>query len=114
MEKRKIKKLPHPKHYYRALLKSAALAFAILLFSLAIGIAGYCYHFNFGFVDGLVNASMILAGMGPVDVAQTDGAKIFASIYALYSGVAFLTTLAILSAPIMHRFLHKFHLDVEE
>ena len=109
-----IKPLPPKTHYYSAIFKSILLAFAILIFSLGIGIAGYCYHFNFGFVDGLINASMILGGMGPVDIATTNGAKIFASIYALYSGVAFLSIFAIILAPVLHRFLHRFHLDLEE
>lgn len=109
-----IKRLPHKKHYYNALFKSILTAFAILVASLAFGVWGYSHFFHLGWVDGLLNASMILGGMGPVDIAPNDGAKLFASFYALYSGVAFLSSLAILFAPVMHRFLHRFHLDVEE
>ncbi len=109
-----LKKLPRKAHYYGAVLKSSLLALAIVVFSLGAGIAGYCYFFEVGFVDGLLNASMILTGMGPVDVAHTDGAKIFASIYAIYSGVAFLTSVALVFGPIIHRFLHRFHLDINE
>ncbi len=86
----------------------------IIAFSLAIGVWGYCYFFNLGWIDGLLNASMILTGMGPVDPAPNDAAKIFASFYALYSGVAFLTSVAVLFGPVLHRFMHKFHLDIEE
>ena len=57
---------------------------------------------------------MILAGMGPVDHADTDAAKIFASIYAIYSGIAFISSMAFLFLPILHRFLHKLHLDIQE
>ena len=72
------------------------------------------FFFKVGWVDGLYNASMILTGMGPVNAAPDNSAKIFASFYAIYSGVAFLTSVGVLFAPILHRFLHKFHLDVDE
>lgn len=68
---------------------------------------------HLGFADSLINASMILSGMGPVDHADTDGAKIFASLYAIYSGVAFISSMAFLFVPIVHRFLHKVHLEIE-
>lgn len=110
----KTKKLPHRKHFYSAIFKSLIVAFLVLIVSLTIGILGYSYFFGLGFFDSLLNASMILGGMGPVDVAKTDGAKLFASLYALYSGVALLSSLAVVSGPIVHRFLHKFRLDVEE
>ncbi|KAF0133658.1 MAG: hypothetical protein FD145_1196 [Candidatus Saganbacteria bacterium] len=64
-------------------------------------------------LDAVLNASMILGGMGPVDILKTSTGKIFASFYALYSGIAFLTTAAILLAPVIHRFLHKFHAQDE-
>jgi hypothetical protein len=109
-----IKQLPHRKHYFNAVVKSFLLAILILGVSLLIGILGYCYFYNLGFVDGLLNASMILTGMGPVDPAPSDSVKIFASFYALYSGIAFLTSLAVLFSPVLHRFMHKFHLDIED
>lgn len=110
----KIKQLPHRKHFQSKLLRSSLIAFTILLFSLLIGTFGYMYWFQLPWVDGFYNASMILAGMGPVDTAMNDGGKLFASFYAIYSGVAFLSTAAVLMAPVLHRFLHKFRLDVEE
>lgn len=85
----------------------------MLTFSLFIGMAGYHYYFELNWVDSLYNASMILTGMGPVDKALNDGGKIFASFYAIYSGVAFLTSVAIILSPVVHRFLHRFKLDVE-
>ena len=76
--------------------------------------AGYCYFGEVSIVDGFYNASMILTGMGPVTPMQTNAAKIFASLYALFSGIAFLTTAAVLLAPAIHRVLHLLNLDVEE
>jgi hypothetical protein len=100
--------------YRKKLYKSSLLAAGLIAFSLALGVVGYCIFAQLGFVDALLNASMILTGMGPVNDLKTDGAKIFASLYAIYSGVAFLTILAVLFAPIFHRFLHKFHLDISD
>ena len=108
------KKLPHQKHFFSKLFKSFMLGTLFLLFSLGIGVIGYHYFFNIPWLDSLVNASMILTGMGPIDRAETDAAKWFASLYAIYSGVAFLTSAAVILSPIVHRFLHKFHLDMEE
>ena len=95
-----IKQLPHKTHFYNKLLRTVAYGGIFLIISLGIGVVGY--------------ASMILTGMGPVDRAQTDGAKIFSSIYAIYSGVAFLSSVAIIFSPVAHRFLHKFRLEVED
>jgi hypothetical protein len=110
----KTKKLPKPKHFYGSLLRSAFFALLFIVFSLSIGTIGYHSFFHIGWVDSFYNASLILSGMGPVDNAPTDSAKIFASFYAIYSGIAFLTSLAVLFGPVFHRFLHKFRLDVEE
>jgi predicted Kef-type K+ transport protein len=110
----KIKRLPHTYHYYNKLAKNFLFALSILVFSLSIGVWGYSHFYDLSFVDSLLNASMILTGMGPVNDAPNDSAKIFASIYAIYSGVAFLTSVGVLFAPVLHRFLHRFHLDMEE
>mgnify|MGYP000996363272 CR=1 FL=1 len=109
-----IKLLPHKTHFYSNLLKSIALGASFLIISLVIGVVGYHHYFNIPWLDSLLNASMILTGMGPVDRAVSDGAKWFSSLYAIYSGVAFLTSVAVILSPILHRFLHKFHLDMEE
>jgi hypothetical protein len=109
-----IKKLPHKTHFYSNLLKSIALGTSFLMISLLIGVVGYHHYFNITWLDSLLNASMILTGMGPVDRAMSNGAKCFSSLYAIYSGVAFLTSVAVILSPIVHRFLHKFKLDVEE
>lgn len=82
----------------------------LLIFSLAIGILGYHFLENLSWIDSLLNASMILGGMGPVNTLQTTAGKIFASFYALYSGVILLASVGVLAAPIFHRFMHRFHL----
>ena len=109
-----LKKLPHPKHYAQRILRNALAGVFILALSLGIGMLGYHAYFNLGWVDSLYNASMILTGMGPVDKAINDEGKIFASFYAIYSGVTFLTSVAIILGPVVHRFLHKFKIEVEE
>ncbi len=86
----------------------------ILCFSIGLGILGYHYFGRLSWIDALLNASMILTGMGPVDRLDTDAAKLFASFYALFSGVAFLTFVGVLFAPVYHRFLHRFHLSEED
>ena len=86
----------------------------LLSVSLLMGVLGYHFFNNLPYVDAFMNASMILGGMGPVDPLISDAAKIFAGVYALYSGIAFLTSFAILIAPVYHRFLHKFHLEEKE
>jgi hypothetical protein len=84
---------------------------AVVLFSLAIGMAGYRYLENMGWLDAYLNASMILSGMGPLAQPKTDIGKFFAGTYALYSGFVILLAAGIVFAPIFHRFLHRFHLD---
>lgn len=73
--------------------------------------AGYHYYESMSWVDAYVNAAMILSGMGPVNPLQTDAGKIFAGSYALFSGIVFLVVIAVIFAPVIHRFLHKFHLE---
>jgi hypothetical protein len=114
MKPKVVKRLPPAKHFAKKILRHVIAGILIIVFSLLIGIIGYMHYFNLGWVDGLYNASMILAGMGPVDTAINNGGKIFASFYAIYSGVAFLTCVAFILSPIVHRFLHKFHIDIEE
>ncbi len=86
----------------------AGLLSAIVLF---IGIAGYHWIAGLGWVDSLLEASMILGGMGPVNPVRTTGAKVFASGYALFSGLVFIALIGIVLAPAVHRMLHKFHAD---
>ena len=84
---------------------------ALLVISLLIGMIGYRYLADLDWVSSFYNASMILAGMGPSDVLSTNGAKIFAGCYSIFSGVIFLGTIAVMFAPMVHRFLHRIHLE---
>jgi hypothetical protein len=79
-----------------------------MLLSLGIGMIGYSHFENMNWVDAYINATMILSGMGPVDVLHTEGGKLFAGTYALFSGIIFLVVIAIIIAPVFHRFMHKF------
>lgn len=95
--------------FLRRVALYAFLASGFLTLSLLLGMLGYHYIAGLAWVDALLDASMILTGMGPVSPMTTDGAKLFASGYAIFSGVAFLTTASILLAPVVHRLLHKLH-----
>lgn len=99
--------------FKRRMFRFGTLTAAIILFSLGIGILGYHYIESLSWIDSLLNASMILGGMGPVDTLQTNAGKIFASFYALYSGIILLASVGVLAAPIFHRILHRFHLELE-
>lgn len=88
-------------------------ALIIIFGSLLIGVIGYHFLEGLNWIDSLLNASMILGGMGPVNTVQTNGGKIFASAYALYSGIVFLVVAGVLFAPIFHRLMHRFHLEFE-
>ncbi|NOT75136.1 MAG: hypothetical protein HOP08_09430 [Cyclobacteriaceae bacterium] len=97
--------------FLKKILRYAGFAIMIIGASLGIGVVGYHYTNDLDWLDSLLNASMILTGMGPVDPMKNDGAKWFASVYAIFSGVVFLSTVAVFLTPIVHRFLHKHHLD---
>jgi|SRR6187402_1468651 len=86
-------------------------ALALLLISLGIGMVGYKSVTGMAWIDAFYNASMILTGMGPIDAMPTHTAKIFAGCYALFSGVIFLSTVAVMFSPLVHRFLHLMHID---
>jgi hypothetical protein len=111
MRAARFKPLPSQQTYRRHLLTSGSVGLVLILISLAIGMAGYAYFENIGFIDAFLNASMILSGMGPVLNPKTDGGRIFAGFYALYSGFAVLAIAAIMFAPVVRRFLHRFHLE---
>lgn len=87
------------------------LAVGFIAVALGIGMMGYHVFESMGWVDSFANASMILSGMGPLGELKTTAGKIFAGCYALFSGVAFLTSIGVVFAPVFHRFLHKFHLE---
>ena len=101
-----------PAHQFlRRLLRHFAVALVIIAGALLIGILGYRYTAGFGWLDSMLNASMILGGMGPVDPIRAPIGKVFASFYALFSGVVFITTAGILIAPVAHRVMHRLHLE---
>ena len=102
------------REYYRRLATYAGFAFGFLTAGLLIGIVGYHYLEGLSWLDALLNATMILGGMGPVNQLHTTGGKIFASCYALFAGLIYLVAAGVLFAPIFHRMLHKFHADFEE
>ena len=97
--------------FVRRLLLTFALSSCLIFGALLIGIAGYHWIAGLGWVDALLNASMILGGMGPVDKLSTQDAKIFASFYSLFSGLIFVGAMGLVISPILHRMLHKFHID---
>ena len=105
--------LPRTKFLLR-LGRSGLLAALLVGGSLAMGILGYHHFVGLAWIDSLLEASMILGGMGPINPIETTSGKLFASFYALYSGIAFLTTAAVLVAPVLHRFLHRFHIELAE
>jgi hypothetical protein len=100
--------------FAQRLLGSLAIALALIAVALVLGIAGYHYIAGFNLVDSLLEASMILGGMGPVNQLPTDHAKIFASIYALFSGIIFIGVMGIILSPVVHRVMHKFHVDEKD
>jgi putative effector of murein hydrolase len=111
MYERKADKLAPRAVYFRRLLGSLAVALAVIVVALLIGIAGYHYLAGFNWIDSLLEASMILGGMGPVNPLPNDEAKIFAAIYALFSGLVILALMGIMLSPVVHRVMHKFHVD---
>ncbi|QYK56481.1 MAG: hypothetical protein KF733_03150 [Fimbriimonadaceae bacterium] len=91
-----------------------AFALGIIAAALGIGVLGYHYIAGLEWVDALLDASMILGGMGPVSKLPTDGAKVFASVYALFSGLAFIGIMGVVLAPFAHRIMHRFHVEEGE
>jgi hypothetical protein len=86
-------------------------ALLLILAALFLGVVGYHKWAGLSWIDALLNASMILGGMGPVNTLTTTPGKIFASAYALFSGLVFIAVMGIIFAPVIHRILHKFHVD---
>jgi hypothetical protein len=93
---------------------NAAIAFLIIITSLAVGIAGYMHFEDMSFIDAFLNAAMILSTMGPVAQLKTEGGKIFAGLYAIASGLLLFAIAGLLLAPVYHRMIHRFHLGDDE
>jgi hypothetical protein len=98
----------------RRLARNGGIVAALICAAVAVGAAGYHWFDKLPWLDAALNAAMILTGMGPVDPISTPEAKLFAIAYALFSGVFFLTMVAVLLAPAVHHFLTRFHLDLDE
>ncbi len=108
--KRRIRPLDNAA-FARRLAVHFAVTLALSGASLGIGMAGYHYFEGLSYLDGFLNAAMLLGGMGPVDMPKTEAGKLFAGSYALYAGLLFLVLTAILLAPVFHRVLHRFHIE---
>lgn len=105
---------PIRRHLFIArLLQHAGLALALLFVSLGMGMGGYMFFERLPSVDAFLNSAMLLGGMGPVDPPHTWGGKVFAGVYALYAGLVFIVSAALIFTPVVHRVLHKFHWDAE-
>src|SRR5512135_2440996 len=102
------------KVFVQRVLLYLGFSFSIIACSLGIGILGYHLTEHLSWLDSLLNASMLLGGMGPVDPLHTDAGKLFASFYALFSGMVFLVAVGVVFAPIVHRFLHSFHVAPDD
>ena len=111
-EHRSTPLLPQPQFVHR-LARSLLVAAAMIVVSLLFGMAGYHWFEHMPWIDAFANAAMILSGMGPLSPLETEGGKIFAGMYALYSGLALIGVAGVIFTPVLHRFLHRFHLDEE-
>jgi hypothetical protein len=109
-EHRQAPLLPRREYYHR-LARHSLIALGLLVTGLLIGMGGYHFIEGLPWIDAFANAAMILSGMGPLDPIKTAAGRLFAGVYAIFSGVAFLSTVGILLAPVVHRSLHKFHLE---
>ncbi|WP_027149336.1 hypothetical protein [Methylobacter tundripaludum] len=114
MFERRYEKLAPISVFVRRMAASVAMAGILIAVALSIGVIGYHWIAGFDWVDSLLEASMILGGMGPVNSLATTGAKMFASGYALFSGLVFIAIMGIVLAPVTHRMLHKFHIDEDD
>lgn len=113
LESRK-QKVVSIKHFMFRMGNYSLFTLGLISFSLIIGTTGYYYFADISWLDSFHMASMILTGMGPVIEMKSDGAKLFSSFFALYSGVAFLSITAVFFAPIIHRLLHILHMENQE
>lgn len=101
-------------HFLRRLLLHGLLVYSLVLVSLVGGMMGYVHFEQLTWLDAFLNAAMILGGMGPISIPVTKNGKLFAGIYALYSGLVFLIALGIVLAPVIHRLMHRFHIDEDD
>lgn len=100
--------------FLQRLLRSTALGAGLIGASLAIGMLGYHLFERLSWMDAFLNSAMLLGGMGPVDAPHTSGGKLFAGIYALYCGLMVIVIIGVVFAPVVHRAMHKFHLEKQD
>lgn len=112
-ERRHEELLPRGK-FVKRVAKFALISLGLVVFSLVVGMVGYYSFEGLSWVDAFLNAAMLMGGMGQINSLQTDAGKVFAGIYALYCGMVLLIAVGIFAAPIVHRFLHHFHLEAEK
>jgi hypothetical protein len=103
--------LLEPRAFVRRILSHLAAAFVLIGGSIAIGMAGYMHFENLSALDAFLETAMLLGGMGPVHRLSTEAGKLFAGCFALYAGLVFIATAALVLGPLAHRVLHRFHLD---
>jgi hypothetical protein len=111
---RRNEKLAPRSVFIKRLLVAELFALGLIAIALMIGITGYHFIAGFDWIDSLLEASMILGGMGPIKELPNDTAKVFASIYALFSGLVFIGLMGIVLGPVVHRIMHKFHVDEKD
>ena len=100
--------------YLQRQLRSLGIGMVLVLIALLAGMVGYHRLVALSWLDSFLNASMILSGMGPIAAPTTDAGKIFAGVYALFSGIAVLAIAGVIVAPLVHRFLHRMHADADD
>jgi hypothetical protein len=106
--------LPSRRLFFAHLLRGAGTGALLLGLGLGLGVAGYRYIVGLSWLDALLNAAMLLGGEGPVAATPTPAGKLFAVFYALFGGLLFVTVAGLLLAPVVHRFLHRFHLEMQD
>ena len=99
------------RRYLRRVWHHAGVALVLMFVSLLLGMWGYWYFEGLGWLDAYLNAAMLLGGMGPLESPHTTAGKLFAGFYALYAGMIVLVAAGIFLAPVLHRIMHRFHLE---
>ena len=114
MYERRKQRLLSRAEFSKRVGRHGLVALGIVAFGLGIGVLGYHWLAHLSWIDSLLNASMILGGMGPIDPLPNNAAKVFASFYALFSGLAFIGIVSVLLVPFVHRLLHRVHAEERE